>query len=108
MILSTLFSDPSAVDRLLLSPLYLFGVLLLAIGAAMRQVCYDALGRFFTFQLAVFKEHKLVTSGPYSIVRHPSYTALLIARTGLFMCRSSQDPTYSRADYWTPDGRRSR
>ena len=51
----------------------------------MRQVCYDTLGKFFTFQLAVFKGHKLVTSGPYSIVRHPSYTAFLIARAGLFV-----------------------
>ena len=51
----------------------------------MRQACYDTLGRFFTFQLSVFKEHKLVTSGPYSIVLHPSYMALLIARAGLFV-----------------------
>ena len=82
-ILSALFSDPSAADRLQLSPLYLLGVVLLVVGAAMRQVCYDALGRFFTFQLAVFKEHKLVTRGPYSLVRHPSYTAFLVARAGL-------------------------
>ena len=84
-ILSTLFSNPSAVDHLQLSPPYLLGVVLVIIGAAMRQACYDTLGRFFTFQLSVFKEHKLVTSGPYSIVLHPSYMALLIARAGLFV-----------------------
>ena len=84
-VLSTLFSDPSAVDRLKLSPLFLLGFVLLVVGAAMRQVCYDTLGRFFTFELAVFKEHKLVTWGPYSIVRHPSYTAFLVARAGLFL-----------------------
>ena len=80
-----LFSDPSAVDRLKLSPLFLVGFVLLVVGATMRQVCYDTLGKFFTFQLAVFKGHKLVTSGPYSLVRHPSYTAFLIARAGLFV-----------------------
>ena len=84
-VLSALFSDPSAVDRLKLSPLFLLGFVLLVVGATMRQVCYDTLGKFFTFQLAVFKGHKLVTSGPYSLVRHPSYTAFLIARAGLFV-----------------------
>ena len=84
-VLSMLFTDPSAVDRLTLSPLFLTGAALLVIGATMRQVCYDTLGKFFTFQLAVFKGHKLVTSGPYSLVRHPSYTAFLIARAGLFV-----------------------
>ena len=84
-VLSVLFSDPSAVARLKLSPIFLVGFLLLVVGATMRQICYNTLGKFFTFQLAVFKGHKLVTSGPYSLVRHPSYTAFLIARAGLFV-----------------------
>ena len=84
-VLSLLFKDPTAVDKLQVSPLFLLGFVMLVVGAAMRQACYDTLGKYFTFQLAIFKEHKLVTSGPYSIVRHPSYTAFLIARAGLFI-----------------------
>ena len=84
-VLSMLFTDPSAVDRLSLSPIFLTGVVLLVVGAMMRQACYDTLGKFFTFQLAVFKGHKLVTTGPYSLVRHPSYMAFLVARAELFV-----------------------
>ncbi|PFH45074.1 hypothetical protein AMATHDRAFT_72002 [Amanita thiersii Skay4041] len=44
------------------------------IGSYLRLLCYRELGRHFTFELALLKNHRLVTTGPYSIVRHPSYT----------------------------------
>jgi protein-S-isoprenylcysteine O-methyltransferase Ste14 len=40
------------------------------------------LGRFFTFELSIRDGHKLITSGPYSVVRHPSYTGLLMCFIG--------------------------
>ena len=46
--------------------------------ALLRLACYRTLGRVFTYELAVRKEHRLVTTGPYAVVRHPSYTALFI------------------------------
>lgn len=45
-------------------------------------MCYRALGRLFTFELSIQPNHRLVTSGPYGYVRHPSYTALLGATIG--------------------------
>ena len=51
----------------------------------MRKVCYNTSGKFFTFQLAVFKGHKLVAWCLYSLVHHSSYTTFLNARTGLFI-----------------------
>ena len=71
------------MDKLRLSPLFLLGFTLLVVGATMRQVCYDTLGTFFTFQLALFKEHKLVTWGPYGVVRHPSYSGLILGIAGI-------------------------
>ncbi|KAI0767697.1 ICMT-domain-containing protein [Fomes fomentarius] len=80
-----LYKDPSAIGRLAITPSFILGFLLMGIGAAIRKTCYDTLGRFFTFQLAIFKDHKLVTTGPYAVVRHPSYTAFLMANTGLLL-----------------------
>ena len=59
--------------------------MLLVLGAAWRKKCYDTLGKFFTFQLAIMKEHKLITTGPYSVVRHPAYTAFIMTDIGCLM-----------------------
>ncbi|RPD60595.1 ICMT-domain-containing protein [Lentinus tigrinus ALCF2SS1-7] len=84
-ILSLLFDDPAAVDRLVIERTFVVGFLLVVSGGVIRKICYDTLGKFFTYQLAVFKDHKLVTTGPYAIVRHPAYTGFLIASTGLLL-----------------------
>lgn len=47
-----------------------------------RLSCYRALGRHFTFELSILKEHKLITTGPYSVVRHPAYTGSILALFG--------------------------
>jgi protein-S-isoprenylcysteine O-methyltransferase Ste14 len=36
------------------------------------------LGRFFTFKLGVSKDQKIVQTGPYHYIRHPSYTGLIL------------------------------
>lgn len=81
-VLSILLKHPANADNVAISPAFIVGFTLLVIGAVCRKKCYDALGRLFTFQLALHKEHKLVTTGPYAIVRHPSYTAYLMAGIG--------------------------
>ncbi|SPO38694.1 uncharacterized protein PSFLO_04173 [Pseudozyma flocculosa] len=47
-------------------------------GGWLRLRCYRELGRFFTFAIGIRKEHKVIQTGPYRYVRHPSYTALSI------------------------------
>lgn len=49
---------------------------LLAVGAFIRLSAYGGLGRNFTFQLA--KPDRLVTSGVYRYLQHPSYTGLVL------------------------------
>ncbi|TFK93096.1 hypothetical protein K466DRAFT_161245 [Polyporus arcularius HHB13444] len=68
---------------------FLLGTLLCAVGGVIRILCYRALGRHFTFELSLRKDHKLVTDGPYSIVRHPSYTALIMVTIGTLLCLTS-------------------
>ena len=65
-----------------LSPVFLAGICLAITGALFRLYCFRVLGQFFTFELSVRSDHKLVTSGPYSIVRHPSYTGGLCMQLG--------------------------
>ncbi|KAG2114416.1 hypothetical protein DEU56DRAFT_189187 [Suillus clintonianus] len=76
----------SALDHSALSPALIAGSCLSIIGGAIRIYCYSALGRLFTFQLSIRQDHNLVTSGPYSIVRHPSYTGALCLDLGILLC----------------------
>lgn len=42
----------------------------------------ESLGKNWSAAIAVQKEHKLIQSGPYGVVRHPMYTGLLLALLG--------------------------
>ena len=56
-------------------------------GLALRWWAIVVLGRFFTSDLAVQPGHRIVQAGPYGLVRHPSYSGLLVCflGTGLAM-----------------------
>ncbi|KAF8181919.1 hypothetical protein K438DRAFT_1601222 [Mycena galopus ATCC 62051] len=69
--------------------LFLTGVLLVSLGALLRLACFRALGPLFTFVLSIHPKHQLVTSGPYSIVRHPAYTGSLSIVGGLALSHLS-------------------
>ena len=59
------------------------GVVLFAAGLILRWWAIITLGRFFTVDVTIEKDHELVERGPFRIVRHPSYTGLLLAFVGL-------------------------
>ncbi|KAG1750482.1 uncharacterized protein EDB91DRAFT_1235023 [Suillus paluster] len=75
-----------SLDRTVSSPALITGSCLSVIGSAIRIHCYSTLGKFFTFELSIRQDHKLITSGPYSIVRHPSYTSGLCVFLGVLLC----------------------
>ncbi|KAI9058498.1 hypothetical protein FKP32DRAFT_1614917 [Trametes sanguinea] len=82
----------SSTSKITISPLFMFGWVMVTLGALIRDACYRQLGRQFTFQLAIIDNHKLITEGPYSVVRHPSYTGWLMHTLGLLIiqtCRGS-------------------
>jgi protein-S-isoprenylcysteine O-methyltransferase len=43
-------------------------------GLGLRSWAFKVLGDFFTWHIGVTPGHKVVTSGPYRLLRHPSYT----------------------------------
>jgi protein-S-isoprenylcysteine O-methyltransferase len=51
-------------------------------GLALRWWAIIVLGRFFTSDLAVQPGHRIVQAGPYRLVRHPSYSGLLVCFLG--------------------------
>jgi protein-S-isoprenylcysteine O-methyltransferase Ste14 len=59
------------------------GVVLFAAGLLLRWWAIITLGRFFTVDVTIEKDHELVERGPFRAVRHPSYTGVLLAFVGL-------------------------
>jgi len=62
------------------------GMVLFAVGLAIRWYAIIHLGRFFTVNVAIAANHRLIDTGPYRFVRHPSYTGALMAFLGLALC----------------------
>ena len=59
------------------------GFALVLAGTLLRLACYRHLGSLFTFDLTLFPNHALITSGPYGVVRHPAYLGSLLVFLGL-------------------------
>lgn len=62
---------------------YALGALVFFFGMVLRWWAIIHLGRFFTVNVAIAKDHHVVSDGPYRLVRHPSYTGALLAFLGL-------------------------
>jgi len=58
------------------------GVFFFAAGGALRIWPVFVLGPRFSGLVAIQREHTLVTSGVYGLIRHPSYLGLLINSAG--------------------------
>jgi protein-S-isoprenylcysteine O-methyltransferase len=58
------------------------GVFLFVAGLLLRWWAIITLGRFFTVDVTIEKDHELVERGPFRLVRHPSYTGVLLAFVG--------------------------
>src|SRR5689334_6808218 len=61
------------------------GLLLMVTGATFRQWALIHLGRFFSRTVQIESEHKVITTGPYQWIRHPTYTGMIAVYTGLSM-----------------------
>ncbi len=60
----------------------LSGLLLFVLGLVLRWWAIITLGRFFTVDVQIAKDHHVVERGPFRVVRHPSYTGVLVAFLG--------------------------
>jgi len=59
------------------------GCLLFAGGLLLRWYSIIYLGRYFTVNVAIHSRHEVIDTGPYRLIRHPSYCGALLAFLGL-------------------------
>lgn len=55
------------------------GLAMIITGITFRAWAVRTLGKYFTATVQISSDHKLIRSGPYQIVRHPSYTGAFLA-----------------------------
>jgi protein-S-isoprenylcysteine O-methyltransferase Ste14 len=70
-------------------PLAWAGLLLFAAGIVLQVAAFWALRGLYTSRLGVQPGHRLVTNGPYRLVRHPGYLSNLLCLTGIGLALSS-------------------
>lgn len=61
------------------------GTALGAAGLTLRYAAIAMLGDRFTWRVTILDGHRLMTHGPFSWIRHPSYTGGLLAAIGILM-----------------------
>ena len=65
------------------------GIGLMLLGVALRWYAIRVLGRFFTREVAVRPGQTVVRTGPYRLIRHPSYSGVLLILLGLGLALGS-------------------
>ncbi|MDO8568665.1 MAG: isoprenylcysteine carboxylmethyltransferase family protein, partial [Dehalococcoidales bacterium] len=70
-------------------PLAYAGLTLFAAGISLQAAAMRALGDFYTVRLGRQPGHRLVTSGPYRLIRHPGYLSYLLSMMGIGLALSS-------------------
>ena len=78
------------------------GVFLLVVGFGMRYWAARTLGSDFLVRLDLREEHRLVDSGPYKYVRHPTYAALFLMALGTGLCFVSPVALTATLAVWLP------
>jgi protein-S-isoprenylcysteine O-methyltransferase len=66
--------------------IFLIGLTLIWAGMALRLWAIRVLGQFFRTTVIVQDHHRLVETGPYRLLRHPSYTGTLLTILGIGLC----------------------
>jgi protein-S-isoprenylcysteine O-methyltransferase Ste14 len=80
---------PGAAIRTGRGALFTIGLVLMLGGLVLRWYAVAALGPAFTVTVATRAEQRVVASGPYRWVRHPSYTGSLITILGVLLCATN-------------------
>ena len=58
------------------------GIVLMLCGVGFRQWAIWVLGGFFSIRVRIVSGHRIVEEGPYRVLRHPSYTGMLMTMVG--------------------------
>ena len=58
------------------------GIVAIVLGSLLRRHCFRALGGSFTGDVRAAPDQRIITSGAYRLLRHPSYTAGTLMNIG--------------------------
>ena len=76
------------------------GLTLIVLGTWIRLMTYRHMGRFFRFEPSIQKDHELIVSGPYSVVRHPGYAGFILVTVGWFPWQLSNGSWIVESGLW--------
>ena len=71
------------------TPLFVAGVLTILFGSVLRRYCFRTLGEYFTGDVKARADQPVISSGPYRLVRHPSYSAGMMMFIGIGLALGS-------------------
>ncbi len=81
-----LYSAPHIVPAAAIRPgavAFAIGMAMILAGLGLRGWAFLTLGDYFTFTVMVSSDQPVIAAGPYRLLRHPSYTGLLLASAGV-------------------------
>ena len=70
-------------------PVFALGVTLILLGSLLRRYCWRALGDYFTGDVRARVNQPVIRTGPYRLVRHPSYTGGIMMFSGIGLALGS-------------------
>ncbi|KIJ42377.1 hypothetical protein M422DRAFT_171132 [Sphaerobolus stellatus SS14] len=73
-IVASLCPVPNQKNLLAISPVEVVALAMMMMATAVHVWSIRTLGRHFTFEVTILPNHRVVSSGPYTYVRHPGYT----------------------------------
>ena len=65
------------------------GFICYIMGVILRRSAIKALGANWSVHTKIYQNHQLITTGPYKILRHPYYIAVLLELTGISLIYNS-------------------
>lgn len=67
----------------------LLGIAMMLSGICIRWVAIYTLGKYFTRRVTILDDHRVVQTGLYRYLRHPSYSGFLLGNLGLGLAFSN-------------------
>lgn len=80
------FVGALGLDALGKTVYYWAGLCIFASGVVLRWFSVFYLGHLYTFEVAIARDHQVISRGPYRYLRHPAYTGSLLSFIGIGIC----------------------
>ena len=64
----------------------ILGIIVIICGLLIRWIAIFSLKRQFTVDVAITKDHRIISEGIYRFVRHPAYAGSILSFLGLGLC----------------------